>query len=65
MRDRAAYRTVMDSLGLIAVDGLTLSDQLRSALRPGEEMRFANGIVHRLPRYFYAVESGPSRTKFG
>jgi hypothetical protein len=39
------------------IDGLRLSQEYRSLLRPGEtEMDFA-GNVHRLPRFFYEIVS--------
>lgn len=39
------------------VDGLDLPGPIRSLLRPGELLRAGNGEDHRLPRFFYAVES--------
>jgi hypothetical protein len=39
------------------VDGLELPETYRRLLRPGELMRDRHGDVHRLPRFFYAVES--------
>ena len=42
---------------LRAVDGLTLSPAHREALRPGEPVADENGIVHHLPRFFFAVPS--------
>lgn len=39
------------------VDGLQLSPAHRDLLRPGELMYTHAGDVHRLPRFFYAVES--------
>jgi hypothetical protein len=38
-------------------DGLRLPATHRERLRPGELVRAADGAVHRLPRYFYEVES--------
>lgn len=42
---------------LKVVDAFDLDDELRSLLRPGEMVRDAQGRRHRLPRYFYEVES--------
>lgn len=39
------------------VDGLKLSEEYRALLKPGEIVRDGNQPAHRLPRYFYAVES--------
>ena len=39
------------------VDGLDLPEPHRLLLRPGELMPSRTGQVHRLPRFFYAVES--------
>ena len=39
------------------VDGLTLSDEHRAALRPGEPITDAHGAVHHLPRFFFQVPS--------
>ena len=44
-----------DSLGLIAVDGLTLGAEERAVLRPGCEIEFRDGAVHQLPRFFFQV----------
>lgn len=44
-------------LGLPIVDGFELPPPLRELLRPGELMPSRNGDVHRLPRFFYSVES--------
>ncbi len=38
-----------------AVDGLTLPEEIRSLLRPDEEVALPNKLWGRLPRYFYAV----------
>jgi hypothetical protein len=43
--------------GLAIVDGLRLPAEHRELLRPNEVMRTRNGDAHRLPRFFYAVES--------
>jgi hypothetical protein len=43
--------------GLPVVDGLALPPLYRDLLRPGEPMQAPNGDVHRLPRFFYVVES--------
>jgi hypothetical protein len=43
--------------GLPVVDGLTLSSPHRELLRPGELMKTQSGGQHRLPRFFYRVES--------
>lgn len=39
------------------IDGLTLSEEHRALLRPGELIADRGGRLHRLPRYFYQVES--------
>ena len=44
-------------LQLPVVDGLRLPAPHRQLLRPGELMQTRNGAVHRLPRFFYAIES--------
>ncbi len=43
--------------GLPIVDGLRLPAEHRELLRPGEVMHTRSGDAHRLPRFFYAVES--------
>ncbi|HSP13727.1 MAG TPA: hypothetical protein VLV78_03120 [Thermoanaerobaculia bacterium] len=48
---------------LKVVDAFDLDDELRSILRPGEMIRDANGRRHRLPRYFYEVESHDAAVK--
>lgn len=42
---------------LRATDGLDLPEEYRTLLRPGEAEADFNGNVHRLPRFFYQVES--------
>jgi hypothetical protein len=42
---------------LKVVDAFDLDDELRSILRPGDMVRDAHGRRHRLPRYFYEIES--------
>jgi hypothetical protein len=49
--------------GLKVVDAFDLEDELRSILRPGEMVRDAQGRRHRLPRYFYEVESHEAAVK--
>jgi hypothetical protein len=39
------------------IDGLLLPEEYRALLRPGESEAGANGIVHRLPRFFYEIAS--------
>lgn len=39
------------------VDGLTLSAEHRALLRPGEMLDVDAGETHRLPRFFYEIES--------
>jgi hypothetical protein len=39
------------------IDGLRLAEDYRALLRPGESETDANGIVHRLPRFFYEIGS--------
>ncbi len=43
--------------GLPIVDGLELSPAHRELLRPGEFVQTRTGEMHRLPRFFYAIES--------
>ena len=45
------------SLSLRLVDGFTLAEPIRAALRPGGFMRDRKGRARRLPRYFYEVPS--------
>jgi len=45
------------ALDLPVVDGFDLPAPHRRLLRPGEMMADHNGGVHRLPRFFYAVQS--------
>jgi len=45
------------SLALAVIDGLTLDDERRAALRPGEMMPDPEGHERRLPRFFYRVDS--------
>jgi hypothetical protein len=47
---------VNDATGLPVVDGFELPDAHRKLLRPDGLLR-AGGAVHRLPRFFYAIES--------
>jgi hypothetical protein len=49
--------------GLKVVDAFDLDDELRSILRPGEMVRDSQGRRHRLPRYFYEVESHEAAVK--
>ena len=42
---------------LKVVDAFDLDDELRSLLRPGEMVRDEQERRHRLPRYFYEIES--------
>jgi hypothetical protein len=46
-----------DRLGLPIVDGLALDEEHRTLLRPDETMPDAKGCLHRLPRWFFKVES--------
>lgn len=43
--------------GLQVVDGLVLPDKLRRLLRPGRLVRGRDGLVRRLPRWFYEIPS--------
>jgi hypothetical protein len=43
--------------GLPIVDGLELPPPVRELLRPAELLPSRGGDLHRLPRFFYAVES--------
>ncbi len=47
----------MSEFALEVVDGCTLSEEHRAALRPGEKVEDEKKIAHRLPRFFYAVPS--------
>lgn len=47
----------MNDFELEAIDGLSLAEPYRSLLRPGELVQTGDGVVHSLPRYFYAVPS--------
>jgi hypothetical protein len=49
--------------GLKVVDAFDLDDEVRSILRPGEMVRDSQGRRHRLPRYFYEVESHEAAVK--
>jgi hypothetical protein len=42
---------------LKVIDGLTLDEERKALLRPGESLRDAEDRVHVLPRFFYEVES--------
>jgi hypothetical protein len=48
---------------LKVVDAFDLDDELRSLLRPGEMVRDPQGRRHRLPRYFYEIESREAAIK--
>ncbi|MDQ3119156.1 MAG: hypothetical protein M3Q89_06250 [Verrucomicrobiota bacterium] len=50
----------MNDAELEVVDGLTLSDEHRGLLRPGEAVPDEQGHVHHLPRFFLAVPSWPA-----
>jgi peptidase M15-like protein len=39
------------------IDGLRLAEEYRALLQPGESEAGVNGIVHRLPRFFYEIGS--------
>jgi Peptidase M15 len=39
------------------IDGLGLTEDYRALLRPGESETGPDGIVHRLPRFFYEIGS--------
>lgn len=52
-----------EARGLKVVDAFDLDDELRTILRPGEMVRDAMGRRHRLPRYFYEVESHEAAVK--
>lgn len=45
----------MSGIDLEVVEGRKLSDAHRKLLRPGEPVADRDGIVHHLPRFFYAV----------
>lgn len=46
-----------DARALPIVDGLRLDAHRRNLLRPGEPMRTRSGAIHRLPRFFYEIQS--------
>jgi len=50
-------------LDLPVVDALQLDRARRDALRPGALMRERNGAAHRLPRWFYEVDSWETATR--
>ena len=39
------------------IDGIRLAEEYRALLRPGESEAGSNGVVHRLPRFFYEIGS--------
>jgi hypothetical protein len=39
------------------IDGLSLAEEYRALLRPGQSETDATGNVHRLPRFFYEIAS--------
>ena len=47
----------MRALDLPVVDGFTLPSAHRALLRPGEMMRCRDGREHRLPRFFFRIDS--------
>ncbi len=47
----------MSGFDLPVIDGLTLSEEHRTLLRPGKTIATDDGAVHRLPRFFYSVPS--------
>jgi hypothetical protein len=47
----------MSVLSLPIVDGLSLPEPHRALLRPGELMCTRDGQCHRLPRFYFAIES--------
>jgi hypothetical protein len=49
--------------GLPIIDGLRLPADHRALLRPGELMHTRTGHAHRLPRFFYAIESSEVAVK--
>jgi hypothetical protein len=42
---------------LHAIDGLNLPEHYRALLRPGEAQSDFHGRIHRLPRFFYEIQS--------
>jgi hypothetical protein len=46
-----------NALDLEVVDGRTLPADVQAALRPGALVRAADGVVRRLPRFYYVVPS--------
>jgi hypothetical protein len=48
---------IVATAALPIVDGLDLPDPHRQMLRPGQLMPTRSGAMHRLPRFFYAIES--------
>ena len=49
---------------LKVVDAFDLDDEMRSLLRPGDMVRDSQGRRHRLPRYFYEIESHDAAMRF-
>src|SRR5512143_3998803 len=49
-----------ETQGLKVVDAFDLDEEVRTILRPGELVRDGEGRRHRLPRYFYEIESHDS-----
>src|SRR5256714_12763883 len=47
----------MRTEALRAIDGLRLSEEYRTLLRPAETETDVLGNVHRLPRFFYEISS--------
>ena len=47
----------MNIAHLPVIDALDLPEPHRLLLRPGELMQTRDGTLHRLPRFFYAIES--------
>ena len=48
---------IANATQLPVLDGCDLPDPHRRLLRPGEMMTSRNGQAHRLPRFFYVIES--------
>src|SRR5688572_29666055 len=47
----------MNMTHLPVIDALDLPEPHRLLLRPGDLMQTRDGTLHRLPRFFYAIES--------
>jgi hypothetical protein len=54
----------MSTEPLRAIDGVVLPEQYRVLLRPGESEMDLHGNLHRLPRFFYEIDSWQEAHEF-